>query len=130
MSKSSCEKAATFAFDVFRSVEGPGRLGFLSIEDPEGPEVFSMVVVESVDVREELVVLPLPSMISSVVVCIPERLLSMSFPAGLPTSPTLFPALVLSSEFLPESDIVSSKGRISSADVSSGSSLAISLIGE
>ena len=108
MSKSSCEKVATFAFDVFHSIEDPERLGFLSIKDPEGPEFLSMAGIGSAEVREELVVLLLPSVTSSVVARIPERLLSMSFPAGLPTSPTLFPALVPSSEFLPESDIVSS----------------------
>ena len=148
MSKSSSVKSGAFVLGAFLStdlVDGT-EVGFRSDEDEEVPEllVFSNDLVDGTEIgfrsdeddevpellvegpevselRAARIALLFPSVASSVEGFIPARLLSMLFPAGLPTSPTLL-AIVPSSEILPESDIVSSKGRISSTDVSSCSS--------
>ena len=148
MSKSSSVKSGAFVLGAFLStdlVDGT-EVGFRSDEDEEVPEllVFSNDLVDGTEIgfrsdeddevpellvegpevselRAARIALLFPSVASSVEGFIPARLLSMLFPAGLPTSPTLL-AIVPSSEIFPESDIVSSKGRISSTDVSSCSS--------
>ena len=140
MSKSKSVKSEASALGAFHSTDLVGGAvgGFRSDEDEEGPEllVFSTGLVatetgfrseEDAEVPEFLVEGPkaselratrmallVPSVASSV-----EGL--MVFPAGLPPSPTLL-ATMPSSEILPESDIVSSKGRIASTDESSCSS--------
>ena len=147
MSKSSSVKSGAFVLGAFLSTDlvGGTEVGFRSDEDEEVPEllVFSTALVvteigfrsdeddeapellvegpEVSELRAARIALLFPSVASSVEGFIPARLLSMLFPAGLPTSPTLL-AIVPSSEIPPESDIVSSKGRISSTDVSSCSS--------
>ena len=147
MSKSSSVKSVAFVLGAFLSADlvGGTEVGFRSDEDEEVPEllVFSTGLVateigfrsdeddeapeflvegpEVSELRAARIALLFPSVASSVEGFIPARLLSMLFPAGLPTSPTLL-ATMPSSEILPESDIVSSKGRISLTDVSSCSS--------
>ena len=147
MSKSSSVKSGAFVLGAFLSTDlvGGTEVGFRSDEDEEVPEllVFSTGLVatetgfrseeddevpeflvegpEASELRATRIALLFPSVASSVEGFIPARLLSMLFPAGLPTSPTLL-ATMSSSELLPESDIVSSKGRISLTDVSSCSS--------
>ena len=140
MSKSSSVKSGAFVLGAFLSTDlvGGTEVGFRSDEDEEVPEllVFSTGLVateigfrsdeddeapeflvegpEVSELRAARVALLFPSVVSSV-----EGL--MVFPAGLPPSPTLL-ATMPSSEILPESDIVSSKGRIASTDESSCSS--------
>ena len=115
-------KAGAFILGAFFSVaevDNP-EMGFRSVEEDDTPELL-VEGPEVSEIRAALVALLLTSVASSVEGFDHERLLSMLIPAGLPTSPTLL-AIVPSSEILPESDIVSSKGRISSTDVSSCSS--------
>ena len=147
MSKSSSVKSGAFVLGAFLSTDlvGGTEVGFRPDEDEEVPEllVFSTGLVateigfrsdeddetpeflvegpEVSELRAARIALLFSSVASSVEGLIPVRLLSMVFPAGLPTSPTLLGTMP-SSEILPESDIVSSKGRIASTDVSSCSS--------
>ena len=147
MSKSHSVKSEASVLGAFHSTDLVGGAvgGFRSDEDEEGPEllVFSTGLVatetgfrseeddevpeflvegpEASELRATRIALLFPSVASSVEGFIPARLLSMLFPAGLPTSPTLL-ATMSSSELLPESDIVSSKGRISFTDELSCSS--------
>ena len=143
MSKSHSVKSETSVLGAFHSTDlvGGAASGFRSDEDEEGPELLGLVVTETgfrseedaevpeflvegpeaSELRATRIALLFPSVASSVEGLIPAGLLSMLFPAGLPTSPTLL-ATMSSSELLPESDIVSSKGRISFTDVLSCSS--------
>ena len=101
---------------------------FRSEDDAEVP-AFLVKGPEASELRVTRFGLFVPSVASSVEGLGPVRLLSMLVPAGLPTSPTRS-ATMPSSELLPESDIVSSKGRISFTDEFSCSSCTMSLIGE
>ena len=142
MSKSHSVNSEAAVLGAFHSTDLVGGAvgGFRSDEDEDGPEllVFSAGLVatetefrseEDAEVPEFLVKGSEASVASSDEGLGPARLLAMLVPAGLPTSPTLS-ATMPSSELLPESDIVSSKGRISFTDESSFSSCAMSLIGE
>ena len=155
MSKSHSVNSEATVLGAFHSTDLVGGAvgGFRSDEDEDGPEllVFSAGLVatetefrseddaevpeflvkgpEASELRVTRICLFVPSVASSVEGLGPVRLLSMLVPAGLPTSPTLS-ATMPSSELLPESDIVSSKGRISFTDEFSCSSCTMSLIGE